>query len=258
MKTPATLLLLPCLFLCAILGGGLAHAEDTPAPTPEELPFDCGDGITIPLDGVTQENLADVKRALSAMMRPRYRCPACKMKADWPATCEGCGERYEEMERGAPMLTHVQVDLASQNACVELDHSGVLTLTGLAEAFGKTGVGLRRADLDIVGWTRITVRIAKEDIPKAKKALQGPGLFASVGVRVYDNSPSTSFIIQHPPRRPVKLTKVAQVLGKAVPGGIVFEDISWTAACLTCEEKGKRRGSCRTCWHAEFRRKRAR
>jgi hypothetical protein len=257
MKTLVTPHLIACLLLCPLLGGART-GDDTPAPAPEELPFSCDAGITIPLDGLTEENLDAAKQALTKMMRPRYRCPACKMQADWPATCEGCGERYEKLDRGVPLLSYVELDLATQTACVEIDSQGVLTLTGLGDHLDKAGIGLRRGDLDVVAWTRITLRLAQEDVPKAKKALQGPGLFASVGVRVSEGSPSTSFIIQHPPRRPVKLTKVAQALGKAVPEGIVFEDITWTAACLTCEEKGKRRGSCRSCWHAEYRRERAR
>lgn len=246
------------LALVPALAAARTDVDDPPAAAAEvEAPaFACEEGVALPLSGLTEANAADVRRALEGLKRPRYRCPACKTKADWQATCEGCGELFEALDRGVPLLESVRLDVATQTACVDLDQASVLRLTALGAALAPTKVGLRRADIEVGAWTRVTVRIPPGDVAKARKALQRPGLFASVGVRVDEGSPSTSFIVQHPPRRPVSLARFARALSEAVPGGVTFEDVSWTAACLTCSERGRRRGSCRACWQAEFRRER--
>lgn len=249
-----------CLLAASPLAlAGAPRVDDAPAADETARPEPtCENGLALPLSGLTEENAKDVERALRKMTRPRYRCPACKMKADWQATCEGCGELFEPMPTGVGIFSDVRLDVAGQEVCLELDRSSVLSMMDLGKALQPTGVDLRRGDIPVVAWTRVTVRMDPRDVAGATRALQRPGLFASVGVRRSDDSPSTSFVIQHPPRKPVTLARMAEALGEATPGGLVFEDLSWTAPCLTCEEKGLRRGACRACWQAEIRRERNR
>lgn len=235
-----------------------ANAPATEEAAPEEPAFDCTGRLALPLVGLTEDNLVDVERALRNMERPRYKCPTCSMKASWRATCEGCGETFEQLDHGEPLFRELNLDLDTQTMCVQIDHAGSLSLMGLSQVLRPTGARLDRAELAIVEWTRITVRMDPKQVTQAKRALMRPGLFASVGVRVDKDSPSTSFIIQHPPRRPVTLTRVAEALGKASPG-LVFEDITWPAPCKTCvEDKERSRAGCRACWQAEHRREKAR
>jgi hypothetical protein len=186
------------------------------------------------------------------MTRPRWACPACKAKSDFRLTCEGCGEDYEQMDRGLPLLREVWVDPASGVARIALGPAGVLTLGELERALAPTQVRVRRADLPIGEWTRVILRIDPERMQAAKQALERSDAFAAVNARRDENRPTVSLIVERDRRKPVTLGAVAKALSGAVRGA-VFEDIAWTAPCQQCEERGLASGGCRVCWHAAFR-----
>ena len=201
MKTLTTAL---AALVLASLCPALSLADEAPDAPSEGAgaSFSCEAGLTLPLAGLTEDKVGQVERALRGMTQPRYRCPACKMISPWPMTCVGCGEPHEKMDTGAALYTSVQVDGASSSVCLEIDSKGTARMTEIAAALEPTGVSLDRAAISIVGWTRVTVRIDPEQLASARRALQKPGLFASIGVRRSKDGVSTTFVVQHPPRRP--------------------------------------------------------
>jgi hypothetical protein len=203
-------------------------------------------GLAVPLKGLTKDNAATVETALAKLDRNGFRCATCDYFSAKEGDCPAC-ETALVAEKAGILLRDVKIDAAKNIATFGVASGSGVRLTEIDAILKPTGVTIDRAQLTVVPFTRLTVTGIKseEDGAAIEKALADAKLFDAVKAS-FDVDHGMAILFVGSAKKAPTYDTVVDAIGKA--GSFKVAEVTWTAACPKCKEKGATRAGCMACW----------
>lgn len=174
-----------------VAAGSFVHSQ-TPTQTPkatEAAAVVLGPTIRCPVGGLTRENAALVKSALTGLTGQSYVCDPCKVEQAAIGTCSKCKAALQVAER--PLLASVATAPEEASIALGLNLRRRTSLIQIENALMKNGVKLDDQTLTLPGRLLLVLDGGRADqIATAKKALDDAHLFAEVGAGTFDTATS--------------------------------------------------------------------
>lgn len=205
-----------------------------------------GGTLAIPLKGITKDNAPKAEAALAKLDRNGFRCTTCEYFAKEAGNCPGCGTALVA-EKAGMLLNNVKIDAVKNLAIFGVAGPHGVRLTEIETILTPMGIEVDKAKLTIAPFTRLTLTgIESEDAGKMlEKALKDAKLYDSVKTDVSVEH-KMAILIVGGAKTPPTLETITTTIEKAGPFKI--SEISWTAACPKCAEKGMKHAGCMSCW----------
>lgn len=207
---------------------------------------DGADALSLPLKGLTKDNMAQVEAALTKLERNGFRCASCGYFSVEQEDCPSCGTALVA-EKAGVLLRDVKVDSGKGAAMFGVASPAGVRLSEIDVALKTSGVSVDRAKLPIAAFTRLRVTgiTSDEDAKALDAALKAAKLFDGVKTHI-DIESETAAIIVGGAKTPPTYETFSTTIAKA--GSFKLEDVEWTAACPKCKEKGAMHANCMSCW----------
>jgi hypothetical protein len=163
-------------------GFGQTPAAKAPAPAQgQDQPAKAqGTSLSLPVSGLTKENLSKVESAMAALSKEFYSCAACHVEHAKKGKCPGCG---------AEMTPHKQALLQESKAAPDKGMVSMRTSPGCEILLSQLDTAMKPAAVKVDG-TKMTLTgkstllfanvATQEEAVALGKALTTTGLFQSV------------------------------------------------------------------------------
>ncbi len=202
--------------------------------------------LSIELKGLTKDNAAKVETALAKLERDGFRCTTCDYFAKEAGDCPACKTALVA-EKAGTLLKDVKIDAAKNIVTFGVASAYGTRLSEIAAALKPMGVEIDTSKLAIASFTRLTVTgIKSEDAAKTfEKAFKDAKLYDSVKTDVNVEHGMAILIVGGTKTAPT-FEAITKTVEKAGPFKIT--EVTWTAACPKCAEKGMKHAGCMSCW----------
>lgn len=202
--------------------------------------------LSIELKGLTKDNASKVETALAQLERDGFRCTTCDHFAKAAGDCPGCKTKLVA-EKAGTLLSDVKIDAAKNIAAFGVASAYGVRLSEIAAALKPMGIEIDTSKLAIVSFTRLTVTgIESEDAGKTfEKALKDAKLYDALDADVNPEQRMAIVIVGGTKTAPT-FEAITKTVEKAGPFKIT--EVTWTAACPKCAEKGMKHAGCTSCW----------
>jgi hypothetical protein len=207
--------------------------------------------LSMPLKGLTKDNLATVETTLSKLERSGWRCQTCDYFAKAEGECPGCNTALVEEKSLGPLLRDVKVDAAKHLAMFGVSTAQGIRLTELEAGLKGAGVEIDRTKLAIVPFSRLTIDgIDTEEAGKTlEKTLAAAKLYENIKIDV-NTEHKQAIVIAGPAKAAPTLGTIEAAIEKAGPFRVT--EIAWAAPCAKCAEKGMKHAGCLSCWEKKM------
>jgi hypothetical protein len=202
--------------------------------------------LSIELKGLTKDNAAKAETALAKLERDGFRCTTCDYFAKEAGDCPACKTALAA-EKAGTLLQGVKIDAAKNIATFGVASAYGVRLSEIAAALKTVGIEIDTSKLAIAPFTRLTVTgIESEDAGKTfEKAFKDAKLYDAVNADVNAEHKMAILIVGGTKTAPTFET-ITKTVEKAGPFKIT--EVTWTAACPKCAEKGMKHAGCMSCW----------
>jgi len=202
--------------------------------------------LSVPLKGLTKDNAAKVETALQKLDRNGFRCATCDYFSTTAGDCPSCGTALVA-EKDGILLRDVKVDTGKNCAMFGVAGPSGVRLSEIEAILKPTGVTVDRSSLAIEPFTRLTVTgiTSDEDGAALEKAFKDAKLFDAVKTHVDIDHEMAILIVGGAKTVPTYET-ISKTVEKA--GEFEISEVTWTAACPKCAEKGMTHAGCMACW----------
>jgi len=202
--------------------------------------------LSIEMKGLTKDNAAKVETALAKLGRDGFRCATCDYFAKEAGDCPGCNTALVA-DKAETLLRDVKIDAAKNIATFGVAGQNGVRLSEIAAALKPMAVEIDPSKLPIASFTRLTVTgIESEDAGKTfEKAFKDAKLYDAFKAGI-DVEHHMAILIVGGTKTAPTFEAITKTVEKAGPFKIT--EVTWTAACPKCAEKGMKHAGCMSCW----------
>lgn len=182
--------------------------------------------VSLPVTGLTKDNLAAVETALRGLQHTSYDCAKCKVSETKAGNCKGCGGTLAKTEKAA--LQKVMASSDDSTLTLDVAPGQKVQLSEIEKVLSASKVSAPKEKLTLPTQTNLVLDGVSSEMASrtVEKALVDSKLFHSVELSM---DPNTKQYLAHVSRgtTAVNLAKVSALLTKALPEAKIA-DLSWS------------------------------